>query len=145
MASGNVMAFPHPSPLSPHAILKLGGFSLSRERPLIMGIVNITPDSFSDGGKYLDPGRALDHARQLLDEGADILDIGGESSRPGAGPVTVDEELRRVLPVLEKHLEVPGPGSGGTCQPGGMRPALAARAAIVNHILSVRSDRALRA
>src|SRR5258706_15108097 len=95
MASGNVMAFPHPSPLSPHAILKLGGFSLSRERPLLMGIVNITPGSFSDGGKYLDPGRALHHARQLLDEGADILDIGGESSPPRAGAVTVYGGNRR--------------------------------------------------
>ena len=145
MASGNVMAFPHPSPLSPHAILKLGGFSLSRERPLIMGIVNITPDSFSDGGKYLDPGRALDHARQLLDEGADILDIGGESSRPGAGPVTVDEELRRVLPVLEKLVELPVPVSVDTCKPEVMRRALAAGAAMINDIFALRSDGALDA
>jgi len=145
MASGNVMAFPRPSPLSRHAVLKLGRFSLSLERPLIMGIVNITPDSFSDGGKYLDPGRALDHARQLLDEGADILDIGGESSRPGAGPVTVDEELRRVLPVLEKLVELPVPVSVDTCKPEVMRRALAAGAAMINDIFALRSDGALDA
>src|SRR5258706_14132709 len=126
MASGNVMAFPHPSPLSPHAILKLGGFSLSRERPLIMGIVNITPDSFSDSGKYLDPGRALDHARQLLDEGADILDIGGESSRPGPGPVPVDEELRRVLPRLGKVLVLAVAVVGGNLKQRGTRRVLLA-------------------
>src|SRR5258706_3912198 len=136
MASGNVMAYPHPSPLSPHAILKLGGFSLSRERPLIMGIVNITPDSFSDGGKYLDPGRALDHARQLLDEGADILDIGGESSRPGAGPVTVDEGLRRGLPALEKTFELAGAGAGGTPKPEGMRRGPSAGAAKIKATLA---------
>ena len=145
MASGNVMAFPHPSSLSPHAVLKLGRFSLSLERPLIMGIVNITPDSFSDGGKYLDPGHAFDHARQLLDEGADILDIGGESSRPGAQPVTVDEELRRVLPVLEKLVELPVPVSVDTCKPEVMRRALAAGAAMINDIFALRSDGALDA
>src|SRR5262245_12806925 len=71
-------------------------------RPLLMGIVNVTPDSFSDGGKFLKHGDALDHALQLIDEGADILDIGGESTRPYAEPISVTEELSRVLPVLEE-------------------------------------------
>ena len=71
------------------------------ERTRIMGILNITPDSFSDGGRYLDVDRAIDHAHQMVEEGADIIDIGGESSRPGALPVPTDEELTRVLPVIE--------------------------------------------
>jgi dihydropteroate synthase len=145
MASGNVMAFLHPSPLTPHAILKLGRFSLSLERPLIMGIVNITPDSFSDGGKFLDSGRALEQARQLIEEGADILDIGGESSRPGAQPVAVDEELRRVLPVLEKLVELPVPVSVDTCKPEVMRRAIDAGAAMINDIFALRAQGALDA
>src|SRR6266446_6315952 len=71
-------------------------------RPMLMGIVNVTPDSFSDGGQYLEPQRAIDHALKLVDDGADLLDIGGESTRPYSTPVTVDEELRRVLSVLEQ-------------------------------------------
>ena len=72
--------------------------------PEIMGIVNVTPDSFSDGGLYMDTSRAIDHALQLLEDGADILDIGGESSRPGAAEIPIDEELRRVIPVIEGIL-----------------------------------------
>ena len=68
---------------------------------LIMGIVNVTPDSFSDGGLFLESDAAIAHGRELVSEGAQILDIGGESTRPGAGPVTADEELRRVMPVIE--------------------------------------------
>ena len=145
MASGAEMAFPHPSPITPHAVLTLGRFSLSLERPLIMGIVNITPDSFSDGGKYFDSSRALDHARQLLEDGADILDIGGESSRPGAEPVEVDEELRRVLPVLEKLGELPVPVSVDTCKPEVMRRAIAAGASMINDIFALRAQGALDA
>src|SRR3954470_7420702 len=69
-------------------------------RPLVMGIVNVTPDSFSDGGQFLDPSAATAHALQLVQEGADLLDIGGESTRPYADVIAVDEELRRILPVL---------------------------------------------
>jgi len=76
--------------------------------PLIMGILNTTPDSFSDGGRYLDPDRAFEHALRMRDEGADLIDIGGESSRPGARPVPAEEELRRVLPVIRRlRVEVP--------------------------------------
>ncbi len=145
MASGTVMAFPHPSPLTPHAVLKLGRFSLSLDRPLIMGIVNITPDSFSDGGRHFDPKHALAHAMQLLEDGADILDIGGESSRPGAEPVAVDEELRRVLPVLEKLGELPAPVSVDTWKPEVMRRAIAAGAAMINDIFALRAQGALDA
>ena len=69
--------------------------------PIIMGVVNVTPDSFSDGGQFLDTDKAINHALQLLEEGADILDMGGESTRPGAAPITVEEEQERVLPVIE--------------------------------------------
>ncbi len=74
---------------------------LASDRPLVMGIVNVTPDSFSDGGSFASAREAIAHARRLADEGADILDIGGESTRPGSDPVPLEEELRRVLPVLE--------------------------------------------
>jgi hypothetical protein len=72
--------------------LRCGRFELSLERPLVMGVVNVTPDSFSDGGKYLDPEAAISHARRMIDEGVDLLDVGGESTRPGAAPVSEEEE-----------------------------------------------------
>jgi dihydropteroate synthase len=145
MASGNVMALPHPSPPTPHAVLKLGRFSLPLERPLIMGVVNVTPDSFSDGGHFFDTRRAVEHARILIEEGADILDIGGESSRPGAEPVGLEEELRRVMPVLEKLGALPVPVSVDTCKPEVMRRAIAAGAAMVNDINALRERAALQA
>jgi dihydropteroate synthase len=145
MSVNESLTAPHASRFTPHAVLKLGRFSLSLERPLIMGIVNITPDSFSDGGKFFDSSRALDHARQLLEDGADILDIGGESSRPGAEPVEVDEELRRVLPVLEKLGALPVPVSVDTCKPEVMRRAIAAGASMINDIFALRAQGALDA
>jgi len=144
-ASGNVMAHPHPSPLTPRAVLQLGRFSLTLERPLIMGVVNVTPDSFSDGGRFLSTQQALEHARVLIGEGADILDIGGESSRPGAEPVGLDEELRRVMPVLEQLAPGPVPVSVDTCKPEVMRHAIAAGAAMVNDINALREPGALEA
>lgn len=80
--------------------LQCGRFRLSLERPLVMGIVNVTPDSFSDGNAHFQPDQAVAHARLLVEEGADLLDIGGESTRPGAQAVPADEELRRILPVI---------------------------------------------
>src|SRR4051794_40774952 len=80
------------------------------EFPLLMGIVNATPDSFSDGGLFLDPSAAVDHGLRLIDDGADLLDVGGESSRPGAEPVSLDEELSRAIPLIEQlvgHGTVP--------------------------------------
>jgi dihydropteroate synthase len=139
------MALPHPSPLTPCAVLKLGRFSLTLERPLIMGVVNVTPDSFSDGGRFLGTQQALEHARILIGEGADILDIGGESSRPAAEPVGLDEELRRVMPVLEQLAQMPVPVSVDTCKPEVMRRAIAAGAAMVNDINALREPGALEA
>jgi dihydropteroate synthase len=139
------MALPHPSPLTPCAVLKLGRFSLTLERPLIMGVVNVTPDSFSDGGRFLGTQQALEHARILIGEGADILDIGGESSRPAAEPVGLDEELRRVMPVLERLAQMPVPVSVDTRKPEVMRRAIAAGAAMVNDINALREPGALEA
>ena len=139
------VVFPHPLPLVPDSVLKLGRFSLPLERTLIMGILNVTPDSFSDGAKYANRQQALDHASRLLEEGADILDIGGESSRPGAEPVTFEEELRRVMPVLEALVELPVPVSVDTCKPQVMRRALAAGATMINDIFALRAPGAMEA
>jgi dihydropteroate synthase len=125
--------------------LHCGRFRLSLEKPLIMGIVNVTPDSFSDGGRYLDPARATDHARQLITDGADILDIGGESSRPGAEPVSEDDELRRLMPLVEGLADLPVPLSIDTVKPGVMRRALAAGAAIINDISALATLEAMEA
>ena len=114
--------------------LQCGNFRLPLSRPLIMGVVNMTPDSFSDGGTCASPRQAVDHARQLIDEGADIIDIGGESTRPGAGAVTLDEERRRVLPVLEQLAGGAVPVSVDTQKPLLMRESIAAGAAMINDI-----------
>ncbi len=114
--------------------LRCGKFTLSLSRPLIMGVVNITPDSFSDGGEFSSTQTAVARARQLIDEGADIIDLGGESTRPGAGGVTLDEERRRVLPALEQLAGGAVPVSVDTQKPELMREALAAGASMINDI-----------
>jgi dihydropteroate synthase len=112
---------------------------------LIMGIVNVTPDSFSDGGRYFDAGLALDHARKLIDDGADILDIGGESSRPGSDAVSVDEELRRVVPVVRVLAGSCGvPLSIDTTKPEVAGECLRLGARIVNDIAGLRDPAMLR-
>ena len=125
--------------------LQCGKFRLSLSRPLIMGVVNITPDSFSDGGKSASTQAALTHARALIDAGADIIDIGGESTRPGAGGVTLDEERRRVLPVLERLAGGTVPVSVDTQKPELMREALAAGAAMINDINALLAPGAVEA
>ena len=106
-----------------------------------MGIVNVTPDSFSDGGKFCDPSRAVAHALKLVEEGADLLDVGGESTRPGATPVPLDEELRRVVPVvaeLAKRTAVPL--SVDTMKAEVARQCLAAGAHVINDVTGLRGD-----
>jgi dihydropteroate synthase len=125
--------------------LQCGKYRLRLDRPLVMGVVNITPDSFSDGGLYLDPAQAVAQARRLVGEGADILDIGGESTRPGAAPVTLDEERRRVLPVLEHLADAGVPVSVDTRKPQLMREAIEAGAAMVNDVTALSSAGALDA
>jgi len=110
-----------------------------------MGVVNVTPDSFSDGGRYLDPGAAVAHARALVEEGADILDVGAESSRPGARGISADEELSRLAPVLEGLREFQVPVSVDTAKPEVMRAALAAGASMINDITALRAPGALAA
>jgi dihydropteroate synthase len=118
-------------------------FRIDLARPRVMGIVNVTPDSFSDGGRYGEVDAALAHGQRLLSEGADILDIGGESSRPGAHPVSAEEELGRVLPVLEGALRLGCPISIDTAKPELMRAALALGVDIVNDINALRAPGAL--
>ncbi len=113
--------------------------------PKVMGIVNVTPDSFSDGGLHGSTAAAVDHCRRLVDAGADILDIGGESSRPGAQPVSVAEELRRVMPVLEAALRLGCPVSVDTTKVEVMREALRAGADIINDIRALGAPGALDA
>ncbi|HYH84056.1 MAG TPA: dihydropteroate synthase [Pyrinomonadaceae bacterium] len=114
------------------------------ERTLVMGILNVTPDSFSDGGEFFDRGRAVERAEEMVAEGADILDVGGESTRPGGASVSVDEEIRRVVPVLSALAgRVAVPVSVDTTKAAVARAALDAGAEIVNDISGLRFDPAL--
>jgi len=118
-------------------------FRIDLSQPRVMGIVNVTPDSFSDGGQHASVSAALDHCERLLKEGADILDIGGESTRPGAQAVSVEEELARVLPVLEGALKLQCPVSLDTAKTEVMRRALDMGVDIVNDINALRADGAV--
>ncbi len=120
-------------------------FRIDLTRPRVMGIVNVTPDSFSDGGRHATTAAAVAHARRLVDEGADILDIGGESTRPGAAPVDVDAELARVIPVIEGALGFGVPLSVDTLKPEVMRAAIGAGVDIVNDVQALRRPGALEA
>src|SRR5450759_2540737 len=122
-----------------------GNFHFTMSRPLVMGIVNVTPDSFSDGGRHLQRDAALAYAHQLIAEGADILDIGGESTRPGAQPVSIQEELDRVLPIIEGLRGAPLPISIDTFKPVVMQAAIAAGAQMVNDIDALPDVAAMRA
>lgn len=124
-------------------VLACGRFQLDLSRPLIMGILNVTPDSFSDGGSYADVNQALARAEQMLAQGADIIDIGGESTRPGALGVSVQQELDRVMPVLEKLLSLQIPLSVDTRKCEVMRAVLAAGADMVNDVGALEDDGAL--
>jgi dihydropteroate synthase len=123
--------------------LHCGKFKLDLSQPKVMGIVNVTPDSFSDGGRHFAPEAAINHARGLIEEGADILDIGGESTRPGAAPVSVQEELNRVLPVIEGLRDISIPISIDTYKPEVMRAALEVGAVMVNDVNALQSAGAL--
>jgi dihydropteroate synthase len=113
-------------------------------RPLVMAILNVTPDSFSDGGQFLDTDVAVTHAGRLIAEGADILDVGGESTRPGALPVPLDEELRRIIPVIERLGATPVPVSVDTMKPAVARAALDAGARILNDVCGFRDPEMVR-
>ena len=129
-------------------VLQCGRYQLSvgkSARPLVMGILNITPDSFSDSGQFLPLEAALTHAEQLIAEGVDIIDIGGESTRPGIAPVPLDEELRRIMPVIYALRDCGKPISVDTYKPEVMKEALAAGADMINDINGFRAPNALSA
>lgn len=123
--------------------LLCGKFQFTLSRPLVMGIVNVTPDSFSDGGKHGSADAALAHALKLIEDGADILDIGGESTRPGAAVVGEQEELDRVMPVLQGLRGIPVPISIDTWKPAVMKEAVAAGASMINDVNALQADGAL--
>ncbi|WP_371182455.1 dihydropteroate synthase [Xanthomonas sacchari] len=124
--------------------LQCGAHRLLLDRPRVMGIVNVTPDSFSDGGAHASVDAAVAHGLRLVAEGADLLDIGGESTRPGASPVPVEEELRRVIPVIERlAAQTALPLSVDTFKPEVMRAAVAAGAGMINDVQALRQPGAL--
>jgi dihydropteroate synthase len=120
-------------------------FRIALAQPRVMGIVNVTPDSFSDGGRHASTSAALAHAQRLLADGADILDIGGESTRPGIAPVPLEEELARVLPVVREAARLGVPLSVDTYKPEVMRQALDSGADIVNDVWALRQPGAMEA
>jgi dihydropteroate synthase len=125
-------------------MLRLGSIEL--DCPAVMGILNVTPDSFSDGGRFTTPAQALLHAKEMARDGAAIIDVGGESTRPGADAVTEQQEIDRVVPVIEALRSVIDiPISVDTSKPGVMRAAVAAGAAMINDVRALRSDGALEA
>jgi dihydropteroate synthase len=127
-------------------VLDCRGRKLDLSRVAVMGILNITPDSFSDGGIFFDPSGAVEHARRMVAEGADIIDVGGESTRPGAQSVSVQQELDRVIPVIETLArELAVPISIDTSKPEVMQAAVAAGAGFINDIYALRADGALSA
>lgn len=126
--------------------LRLRTRTLDLAAPAVMGVLNLTPDSFSDGGLFLHPDAALAQARRMLEEGATLIDVGGESTRPGAAPVTEQEELDRVVPVIERlHRELACTMSVDTMKPGVMRAACAAGAEMINDVFALRRPGALEA
>lgn len=127
-------------------ILDCGSRKLDLTRPQVMGVLNVTPDSFSDGGRYADPQVAVAHAERMIAAGAEIIDVGGESTRPGAAPVDESEELRRVIPVIRALSQLSAVTiSVDTSKPGVMRAAVDAGAVLINDIRALRHPGALAA
>ncbi|MEO7050314.1 MAG: dihydropteroate synthase [Rhodanobacter sp.] len=127
-------------------VLDCAGRSLRLDRPRVVGVLNLTPDSFSDGGRHGGADDAVAHGLRMAEEGADMLDVGGESTRPGADEVTVQEELRRVLPVIEQLVaRTTLPISIDTSKPEVMRAAVAAGAGMINDVYALRRDGAMQA
>lgn len=126
--------------------LSCGRHVVDLSRPVVMGVLNVTPDSFSDGGRFLEPAAAVEHGLRMVEEGAAIVDVGGESTRPGAAPVPLAEELARVLPVVERLADrLPVPVSVDTSKPEVMRRAVAAGAGLVNDVQALRATGAVEA
>lgn len=132
-------------PAATPPVFHCGRTTLTLDRPLVMGIVNVTPDSFSDGGQFSGAQAAIDHAAQLVRDGADILDIGGESTRPGAAPVSVSQELDRIMPVVQGAMTIGVPVSVDTRRPEVMREALSAGADLINDVNGFRDPESIQA
>ncbi len=126
-------------------VLRCGRFAFDLARPHVMGILNVTPNSFSEDGRYFDLPQALAHGQQMIGDGADIIDVGGESTRPGAEPVPLEEELARVLPVVEGLAAANIPVSVDTRKPEVMRAALAAGAVMINDVTALAAPGAMQA
>jgi dihydropteroate synthase len=139
VSNANSPLYPIPEPM------QCGRFTFTFERPLVMGILNVTPDSFSDGGLYAEPSKARLQAELMLADGADIIDIGGESTRPGAPPVPLQDELDRVIPLVKELSDAGIPVSVDTYKPEVMRHALAAGADLINDIWGFRMPGAIDA
>lgn len=136
------------SKVMPQSELRLGRYRFAwseNRRPLVMGVLNLTPDSFSDGGRFQHPAAAISHAERMIADGVDIIDVGGESSRPGAQPLPIEEELRRIMPVLRALRDCGKPLSVDTCKPEVMRAAIDAGADMINDINGFRVHDALPA
>jgi dihydropteroate synthase len=127
-----------------NTVLDCAGKNLDLTRPQVMGVLNVTPDSFSDGGRFVTPEASLAQARRMVAEGAAIIDVGGESTRPGAAPVSAEEELRRVIPVIAAIAdELPVVISIDTRKPAVMRAAVAAGAGMINDVRALREEGAI--
>jgi dihydropteroate synthase len=131
------------APAASAAVWDLRGARLSLDRPVILGILNVTPDSFSDGGQYVDPGAAIEQAHRMVSDGADLVDIGAESTRPGAPPVSVRAEWDRLEPVLERTAELSVPVSVDTTKAEIARRSLDCGAAAINDVSALRQDRGI--
>ena len=125
--------------------LDCGGKRLDLSRPAVMGILNVTPDSFSDGGDFISASQAIDRAHRMMEEGADLIDVGGESTRPGADEVSAAQELDRILPVVEALASLPVPVSVDTTKAEVMTQAARAGAGLINDVLGLRAEGALEA
>ncbi len=126
-------------------LLRCNNQTVALDQPLVMGVINATPDSFSDGGQHLDPVAAEERARQMIEEGARLIDVGGESTRPGAEPVSEADELSRVLPVIERIAGLGAIISIDTSKPRVMLEACSAGAAVVNDVYALRQPGAMEA
>lgn len=127
-------------------MLRCGSQTIDLSQPVVMGVLNVTPDSFSDGGQYRQVNAAVDHGLRMVEEGAAIIDVGGESTRPGADPVDAEEEIRRVVPVIEKlRAQTDAVISVDTSKPQVMRAAAAAGAGLINDVRALSEKGALEA
>ena len=133
-------------PPTANRLLRCGRHTLDLSQPLVMGILNVTPDSFSDGGKFIGVSQAIEHAQRMIEQGAGMIDVGGESTRPGAADVSEEEEIRRVIPIIEAlAARTSVPVSVDTSKPAVMSAAVAAGASLINDVRALQEPGAIEA